>query len=81
MARSIPDWPRMMRRDYAAAYCDMPGAEFDREVAAGILPAPIRLGSKEHWSRAALDAALDRLTGDGVPDWRKSQPLYSGEAA
>lgn len=76
MARSFPDWPRMMRRSTAAAYCDLTGAEFEREVAAGRLPMPTRLGSDDHWSRVALDEALERLAGDRQPDWRGSSKLY-----
>lgn len=65
----------MMRRATAAAYCDMPSAEFEREIAAGRLPEPIKLGSQQHWARDQLDAALDRMLGIGVgDDWRKYQP-------
>lgn len=78
--KHIPDWPRMMRRATAAAYCDMSAAEFEREVTAGRLPLPVRLGNSEHWSRAAVDEALDRLTGDNAPSWRQKSGLY-GEAA
>lgn len=78
--KHIPDWPRMMRRATAAAYCDMSAAEFEREVTAGRLPLPVRLGNSEHWSRAAVDEALDRLTGDNAPNWRQKSGLY-GEAA
>ena len=77
MARSIPDWPRMMRRATAAAYCDLTAAEFEREVAKGRLPTPIKLGDREHWCRIALDEYLGRLAGDPTSDWRKGQPLYA----
>lgn len=77
MARvAAPDWPRMMRRVTAAAYCDMKVPEFEREVSAGRLPQPVQLGG-ERWCRSQLDAALERLTGDRAPDWRAQQPLYS----
>jgi predicted DNA-binding transcriptional regulator AlpA len=68
----------MMRRPTAAAYCDMKVPDFEREVASGRLPTPVFLGGEERWSRAQLDGALERLTGDNVPDWRPQQPLYSG---
>lgn len=76
MAGAAPDWPRMMRRAIAAAYCDMKVPEFEREVAAGRLPQPSVIGGGERWSRPQIDEALDRVTGDGVPDWRRCQPLY-----
>lgn len=84
MARATaPDWPRMMRRPTAAAYCDMRIPDFEREVLAGRLPQPVDLGGEERWSRVRLDEALDRLTGEAPPapaDWRREQPLY-GEAS
>lgn len=73
---AAPDWPRMMRRTTAAAYCDMTAPEFEREVLAGRLPDPVQLGGGERWSRAQLDERLERLTGDRAPDWRGQQPLY-----
>jgi hypothetical protein len=80
MARSLPDWPRMLRRDYAAAYCDMPVAEFERGVALGKLPQSVRVVDRDLWSRAKLDEYLERLTGEQVPDFRKGSKLY-GQAA
>jgi hypothetical protein len=84
MARaSAPDWPAMMRRSFAAAYCGLGVPDFEREVLAGRLPAPVQFGGGESWSRAKLDEALDRILGTAprLPDdWRKEQPLY-GEAA
>jgi hypothetical protein len=50
--------------------------DFEREVAAGRLPFSVLLGGEERWSRAQLDGALERLTGESVPDWRAQQPLY-----
>jgi predicted DNA-binding transcriptional regulator AlpA len=72
----------MMRRETAAMYCDISAAEFEREVASGRLPMPVKLGNHEHWSRQAIDEMLTRLVGDPVPDWRKRSPLYGyGTAA
>jgi len=76
VARTAPDWPRLMRRATAAAYCDMAASEFEREVAAGRLPMPATIGGAERWSRLQIDEALERMTGDGIPDWRRNQPLY-----
>jgi predicted DNA-binding transcriptional regulator AlpA len=71
----------MMRRATAAAYCDMTAAEFEREVASGRLPCPAMIGGAERWSRSQIDEALERVTGEGRPDWRARQPLYGGEEA
>jgi prophage regulatory protein len=76
MARSIPDWPRMLRRNFAAQYLDMSGAEFERQVAEGALPMPVKLGDELRWSRAALDEAVERLAGERAPDWRSRSKLY-----
>lgn len=77
MGKVAPDWPRMMRRETAAMYCDLTPAEFEREVADARMPLPIKLGGKEHWSRIAIDEMLNRLTGDNVPDWRAKSKLYA----
>ena len=74
VARSYP--PRTMRRATAAAYLDLSTAEFEREIAAGRLPLPFRLGNAEHWSAAAIDAAIDRLAGERVTGWREKAKLY-----
>jgi predicted DNA-binding transcriptional regulator AlpA len=72
----------MMKRGTAALYCDLSVAEFEREVASGRLPMPVVLGNSEHWSRVAIDDMLNRLAGDGEPDWREKSPLYGyGTAA
>lgn len=63
MTARLPDWPRMMKRDMAAAYCSLSVAAFEREVSACMLPMPVKLGGRDHWCRRSLDAALDRLTG------------------
>jgi hypothetical protein len=74
---NIPFWPEMMRQATAAAYCDATVAEFEREVATGRLPMPIDLCSGNRWRRSDLDAALGRLTGDVLPDWRAGSALYA----
>jgi predicted DNA-binding transcriptional regulator AlpA len=66
----------MMLRATAAAYCDMAAADFEREVAKGTLPAPVRLGGTDRWRRSQIDEALERVTGGGLPDWRSQQPFY-----
>lgn len=65
-------WPRMLKRDKAAAYCDLSVAAFEREIVAGRLPAGVMLGGREHWCKNALDKALDQLTGgNSADDWEK----------
>lgn len=71
--KRLPAWPRMLKRATAAAYCDLTSVEFEREVAAGRLPMPIKLGSSEHWDRRGLDEHLDQIAGRS-DDWRKEQP-------
>lgn len=77
---TAPYWPIMMKRSTAAHYCDLSVAEFEREVASGRLPMPVKLGNSEHWSRLAIDEMLGRLTGDSGPDWRKKSKLYGAAA-
>ncbi len=82
MANSVnfKDWPRMMKRATASAYCDLSAAEFEREVFAGRLPQPVKLGNSEHWSRIAIDEMLSRLSGESLPNWREQSPLYNSAA-
>lgn len=71
----------MLIRRNAAAYCDLSESEFEREVAAGNLPLPVKLGKRDHWSRAALDEHIERLAGERSDDWRKNSPLYGARDA
>lgn len=71
-----PHWPAMMRRSLAARYCDLSVAEFEREIAEGRLPNPVKLGRSEHWSKPKLDEALEKLAGGADNDWRKKLGLY-----
>lgn len=81
MTREYPYPPRMMTRARAAHYCDLPEPAFEREVASGTLPQPVIFGGKDHWSRVALDEALERLAGDRLPDWRGRSNLYGRQDA
>lgn len=76
----LPHWPAAMRRQKAAAYCDLSVPEFEREVAAGRLPSPVQLGRHEHWSKAQLDKALAIIAGEIDDDWRRGSPLYGSAA-
>lgn len=78
MGEHIPFWPRMMKRATACAYLDISQAEMEREIVAGRLPHPVMLGNGLHWSRAEIDAYMERLTGEGPDDdWRKNTKLYA----
>lgn len=75
-------WPEMMRRKTAAEYCDLSEPAFEREVAAGRLPIGVLFGGREHWRKAALDKALDYLTGvAAVPAYRQKLHERAGRAA
>ena len=57
-------WPRLMRAETAAAYCDERSvAAFTRRVGT-VYPSAIRVrGRGVVWLREDLDAAIERLTG------------------
>jgi len=78
----MADWPRAMKRATAAAYLDLSEAAFEREVASGRLPLPVKLGGRDHWNRSAIDEAIDRLNGPtDTPDWRQRARERYGKAA
>ena len=68
-ANEIPNWPGAMKRATAARYLELSVTKFEQEIAAGRLPEPIMLGGTEHWSRAKINQALERLHS-GADDWR-----------
>lgn len=75
-------WPRLMKRKTAAEYCDLTEQAFERELLAGRLPAAVQFGGRDHWDKAALDAAISMLTGEGdVPDYRRELRERYGQAA
>ncbi|MFZ2869361.1 helix-turn-helix transcriptional regulator [Zavarzinia sp.] len=59
----LPDWPRMLSRDQAAAYLGVSVGTFTREVAAGQWPQPLDRGRRKTWDRFALDRTLDERMG------------------
>jgi hypothetical protein len=70
-----------MRRQNAAAYCDLSPGDFDKAVAAGRLPPAISIVGVKLWNRAQLDEMLDGAAGvGGAADWRQQQPLYGGKS-
>jgi len=76
--RQIPDWPRLMKKATLARYLDISPSEVEKEVCAGRLPMPVRIGSAEHWSRVAVDSMVEAIAGDKTDDWRQEQPWYAG---
>jgi hypothetical protein len=70
----------MLRRT-AAAYLDMPETAFEREVASLRLPMPLLIGGKERWDRRAIDAAIDKFTGERPHNWRREAKFYIDAAA
>ncbi|MBO9579873.1 MAG: hypothetical protein J7498_03185 [Sphingobium sp.] len=66
-----------MRKATLARYLDMAPSDIEREVAAGRLPLPVKIGRAEHWSRSAVDSMVEVITGEAIDDWRASQPLYA----
>ncbi len=60
----LPGWPRLLRRELAAAYCGVSPGTFDRLVRDGRFPAPIRSGLRiAQWDRLALDRIIDLRSG------------------
>jgi hypothetical protein len=55
---TLPDWPRLMGEDMAAAYVSLSATTL-REKG----PAPARLGKRRLYDRHVLDSWADRLAG------------------
>jgi len=61
----LPDWPRLLRPDLAAAYVGVTQATLDTLVREGIYPAPLRENGHRfvYWDRIALDRIIDAKSG------------------
>jgi predicted DNA-binding transcriptional regulator AlpA len=59
----LPDWPRLLSREQAAAYCGISPTLFDALVKTGTLPGPIEWGARRLWDRKAVDQVLNRVSG------------------
>jgi predicted DNA-binding transcriptional regulator AlpA len=68
--RRIP--PGLLRRADAAGYCGAGVSTWDRWTAAGLTPAPVKIGGAVLWSRAEL-AEWCRA---GCPDRPTWQPIW-----
>jgi len=75
-------WPALMKRQTAAKYCDMSVPSFEKEVLSGRFPCGIVVGGLEHWRKAALDAAIERLDAAHTASAKgKLRARYGQEAA
>lgn len=57
----MTDWPRLLRREKAAAYLGRSVGTFDNEVRAGLWPRPRKVGGVAVWDKRELDRWLDRM--------------------
>ena len=62
---NLPNWPRLLNQQQAAAYLSVSTGTFVSELRAGIWPAPLQMPRprRKVWDIKALDAAVDRLSG------------------
>lgn len=65
--------PGLLRRERAARYCDLGESTWDRLTAAGLTPAPIRLGGSVGWSRRELDRWIEH----GCPPRAEWEPIWA----
>jgi hypothetical protein len=57
-------WPRLMRAETAAGYCDEVSVEAFLRGVGTLYPEPTRVkGKGDRWLKEELDAAIERLTG------------------
>jgi len=60
----LPNWPRLMSVDAAAAYLSIGVSLFKGLVKEGEFPAPLKLGrGRTVWDRFDLDNAIESLKG------------------
>ena len=64
--------PGLLRRAAAARYCGVGPSTWDRLAAAGLTPAPVRLGGSVAWSRRELAAWIDH----GCPPRAEWSPVW-----
>lgn len=68
-----PDPPGLLRRRAAAQFCSVGASTWDRWTAAGMNPAPVKIGGAVAWSRDEL-AAWQR---HGCPDRKTWAPVWA----
>lgn len=63
MTQTRTIWPRLMKLETAASYCDMSAPYFKKQVEAGLFPVPvIEDGRTKRFDRYAIDRAIDLLS-------------------
>ncbi len=63
--RSNGGWPRLMRPQTAAAYCDETSVDRFLKDVGVIWPRPVKVkGRGERWIKDHLDLAIDQLGGE-----------------
>lgn len=60
---ALPNWPRCLSREQAAAYVGVSPGTFDKEVAAGLWPPGQVRGRRVLWDRRLIDRAQDERSG------------------
>ena len=82
---ALPNWPRLLSREQAAAYLGIAPAALDAGVADGTWPAPIPYGRRLLWDRRRLDEAVDTLSGYAIQsanddqeheDWKQRRDAW-----
>jgi predicted DNA-binding transcriptional regulator AlpA len=58
---------RGLSREESAMYIGISATKFDELVAAGSMPAPVRIGSRKIWDIRQLDLAFDALPREDDP--------------
>ncbi len=62
-AERLPDWPRLLNKELAAAYIGVSTAKL-----AALPISPVRIGSRVVYDRRSLDRWADNLGGPAAPD-------------
>jgi predicted DNA-binding transcriptional regulator AlpA len=63
MNHPLPNWPRLLSAELAAAYLGISRTTFLGAADGTVWPAPIRHGKRVLWCRRALDQAVDARVG------------------
>ena len=66
MTDRLPDWPRLLTVDLAAAYVGQSQSGFLAAVGT-LWPEALRIGRLRRWDRQSLDKAVDGLGGPLPP--------------
>ncbi len=78
--RNLPDWPRWLSPEQAAAYVGVSENRFRYEVDQGVWPQAQERGGRRVFDRVLLDAASDRISGIEAGDKQVSHAQSEQEA-